>query len=310
MVLARAGRTASQFVDGEVGVSRSILDTMNRRGLTSRHRRAGIGGEARQTGGKYHIARSMQAIWTIVTTVFGTLAVMVIGENVKVFLRRKGWDTWLTRIEDKLPTFVRYAVTRWQPLRQRWWLWLALGFTGGVSLSLWIFSDLTAHPPASVPREDRSASQSSSPGPSRQEPITWGQVLLQGGGGSLIGGISIYGETVSPIEIADAYIVSDLTGEKRSLVVVMSHGQDTEFVSIDKINTLPAGAPIELRARFSPGLSVGDFLSQWGKLAVKIVYNDGGYSKSIDEGYMRQQITMLIPGAELGPRVTKKAGDQ
>ena len=92
--------------------------------------------------------------------------------------------------------------------------------------------------------------------------------------------------------------------------MVVPQGQNAEFVPIDKIRPLPAGAPIELRARFSSGLSVNDFLNQWGKLTFKIVYNVGDYSKSFDEEYMRQQVKMLIPGSGLGPRVTKETGDQ
>ena len=96
----------------------------------------------------------MKTLWTIATITFVPLVLwvggVVISENVKVSLRRKGWDTWLTWIEDQLPT-----IMRGQPLRQRWWLWLALGFTGGVSLSLWIASDFAALPPVSVSSEDR-----------------------------------------------------------------------------------------------------------------------------------------------------------
>jgi hypothetical protein len=93
-------------------------------------------------------------------------------------------------------------------------------------------------------------------------------------------------------------------------MVVIPHPQTTEFVPVEKIYPLPPGAAIELTARFSQGLSVPDFLNQWGQLTVKVVYEGGDYSKSFDEGYMRRQVTMLIPGAGLGPRVTKKTDDQ
>ena len=82
----------------------------------------------------------MQYFWTIATAVFSTLALMAIGglvsANVKELARRKGWDDWLVWVSEQLPGWVRIVIAGWQPLRQRWWLWLALGLSGGISLGL------------------------------------------------------------------------------------------------------------------------------------------------------------------------------
>jgi hypothetical protein len=60
--------------------------------------------------------------------------------------------------------------------------------------------------------------QQSSPAPNRQGPIIW-ELLLQGGDSSSIAGISFIGASVSSVEIKDAYVMSDLTGEKQQLMI-------------------------------------------------------------------------------------------
>jgi hypothetical protein len=146
-----------------------------------------------------------------------------------------------------------------------------------------------------------------SPIPPDQRPITWGRLLLQAGAPRMIKGISFGGESVSPVKIKDAFVVSDLTRDKIQFTILTpANGQ---FVPLDKINEIPADASIELLAEFSPWLSAADFLDKWGKATIEIVYDDGRYSRSFDEAYMRLQVAGLIPGAA-GPRVTKKTGDQ
>jgi hypothetical protein len=121
--------------------------------------------------------------------------------------------------------------------------------------------------------------------------------------------MSFDAESVSPVKIKDAYVLSGLTGEKLQFKVLTRTPQNDEFVPVDKINEIPAGASIELFAEFSEQLSVGDFFNRWGKITITVLYGGGDYSRSFDEAYMRQQVAGLIPGAA-GPRVTKKTGDQ
>jgi hypothetical protein len=91
----------------------------------------------------------------IATTVFIFIALAIItgfiSANVRVFASNRGFDTYLHRLADHPQIaaairatieWYRRIVAGWQPLRQRWWLWLALGLSGGIAASLWMVPTL------------------------------------------------------------------------------------------------------------------------------------------------------------------------
>src|SRR5258708_27069405 len=80
----------------------------------------------------------------IATTVCGGLFVWIAGNvaaaNIKTFLSKRGYDAFLDRWAEH-PILVRLCsrmIAGWQPMRKRWWLWLALGLSGGFSTALWV----------------------------------------------------------------------------------------------------------------------------------------------------------------------------
>jgi hypothetical protein len=95
-------------------------------------------------------------VWTISTTVFTTFLLMAIGglvsANVRQLAQKRGWDTWLVWLDDQLPRWAHIMLAAWAPLRQKWWLWFALGLSGGISGALWLVpnSSPLSHPKASV----------------------------------------------------------------------------------------------------------------------------------------------------------------
>lgn len=68
---------------------------------------------------------------------------------------------------------------------------------------------------------------------------------------------------------------------------------------------MPPQAPVWLELIFKPPLSIGDFLDQWGKIHVTIVYDGTVYNREFDENYIRRKLQQQIPGA-FAPRVTPR----
>jgi hypothetical protein len=82
----------------------------------------------------------------IATAVFSFLILSITGAiisaNIRTFLSKRGWDTYLDQLADH-PSIAAVVercrrIAGWGPLRRRWWLWLALGLSGGVAATLWI----------------------------------------------------------------------------------------------------------------------------------------------------------------------------
>jgi hypothetical protein len=109
---------------------------------------------------------------------------------------------------------------------------------------------------------------------------------------------------LTPVQLNDAYIVSELTGAKEALQVSMAPGQ---LAAITEINQIPPNAPIELWAPLKPGLNAADFLAQWGRL--RFHAEDGGikYDKVFDENTITDYLRRF-PFAHFGPHVTRKSG--
>jgi hypothetical protein len=87
----------------------------------------------------------------IATAVFTFLALAIItnfiGVNIRTFAQKRSLDTYLDRWAEHprianaagvLVGWCRRMIAGWQPLRRRWWLWLALGLSGGLTISLWM----------------------------------------------------------------------------------------------------------------------------------------------------------------------------
>jgi len=108
--------------------------------------------------------------------------------------------------------------------------------------------------------------------------------------------------STSEIQLKDAYIVSGITGARKSMMVDLA-GDGKVLPS--ETNPFPPGAKFDLWADLSPGLSEREILEQWGKIYFNAEYGETKYKKMIDEEY----ITTLLrgdPRSKLGPHVGKK----
>jgi hypothetical protein len=146
------------------------------------------------------------------------------------------------------------------------------------------------------------------PTPAKQGPITWhvnSQLMLVSGGepNAVVSGLLFQGTSTASVSIKEAYVVSGLTGRKQTLVAnVQSKGG---YYPVDKVD-IPPGAPVQLDLIFDPGLPLRDFMDQWGKFRVTIIYSNGGpYERDYDEAFVRQQLRQHVPNA-FGPRVTPR----
>jgi hypothetical protein len=137
-------------------------------------------------------------------------------------------------------------------------------------------------------------------------PINWtfdSQFLVNTGSGSnaLINSVLLQGTSTTSVAIKEAYAVSGLTGHKQEL---MANVSSKGYYPVDKVD-IPPQAPVWLELVFKPPLSIRDFLDQWGKISIKIVYNDGTYvERDFDETFVRRKLQQ-IPGA-LGPHITPR----
>jgi hypothetical protein len=118
----------------------------------------------------------------------------------------------------------------------------------------------------------------------------------------------------SPVELKDAYIISELTGEKRTFSIISRPGYlESDKLSLNEINPIPPGAQIQLVIQFNPTLSVITFYNTWGKMKLHIEYDHENYERQFKEDAIKNDIVRDIVGADLIlgiPRVTKKPSDQ
>jgi hypothetical protein len=144
------------------------------------------------------------------------------------------------------------------------------------------------------------------PSPVQKGPIVWNedsQFLIVTGGGpdAMINSVLLQGMSTTIVSITDAYAVSSLTGHKQDL---MANVQYQGYFPVNKVD-IPAQAPVWLELVWKPPLSVRDFLDQWGKFRVTIVYNGITYEKEFDENYIRRKLQQQNAGV-LGPHVTPR----
>ncbi len=76
------------------------------------------------------------------------------------------------------------------------------------------------------------------------------------------------------------------------------------YYPVSKVD-IPPQAPVQLELVWDPPLSVRDFVDQWGKIRITIVYNNTTYEPEFDEEYVRRKLQQQNAGA-FGPRVTPR----
>lgn len=141
-------------------------------------------------------------------------------------------------------------------------------------------------------------------------PLVWFVNLTMEGGPNL--GRNVYalifkGANVSQKEVRlkSAEIRSANKGTALLLEVIAANeaAGKNEAVSLDQIQLIPAGAPIELVAKFNlpEGLSASDFLATWSKFTLVVTDETREYRMPFNEG----NLAPFFPGL-VGPRVTKK----
>jgi len=119
----------------------------------------------------------------------------------------------------------------------------------------------------------------------------------------MIHSVFLHGTSTRAIAIKEAYAISGLTGHKQEL---MANVQYKGYYPVSQVD-IPPEAPIWLELVLKPPLSIRDFLEQWGRFRVTIVYQEGPtYEREFDEAYVLKRLRQASPGA-FGPRVTPKA---
>jgi ribosomal protein L12E/L44/L45/RPP1/RPP2 len=151
------------------------------------------------------------------------------------------------------------------------------------------------------------APQSSQSPEHNQGPIVWNldsQFLVASSNGTSdqINGLILQGTSTASVAFKEAYAISGLTGHRQELVANVPY---KGYYPVTKVD-VPPQAPVQLDMDWNPPLSIRDFMDQWGKLRVVIVYNDGTtYEHEFDESYVREKLRRLVPSA-FGPRVSPK----
>jgi hypothetical protein len=107
----------------------------------------------------------------------------------------------------------------------------------------------------------------------------------------------------SAIQLKGASISSELTGLNQPLMVNIPYKGATP---LDRVNPIPPGAAVDLIIEWKPGIEIKEFLNQWGKIRVKVDYENLSYEQQYDEDYIRQKAIREFPQEGIGPRVTIK----
>jgi hypothetical protein len=138
-------------------------------------------------------------------------------------------------------------------------------------------------------------------------PIGWvinSQFLVTscGDSGDQINSIILQGKSRASVGFKEAYAVSGLTGHRQPFLIDVPYKGAFQVSKVD----IPPQADVQLEMNWNPPLIVRDFLDQWGKFHVVIVYEDGTtWEHEFDEAYVRERLNRQIPSA-FGPRVTLK----
>src|SRR5262249_9914534 len=130
---------------------------------------------------------------------------------------------------------------------------------------------------ANIPSTERT---SPVPAPAQRElaldvdrPIAWRSDLSFWTTGNALLGVVIRGTITdaAPVQLTAAYIISDITGERKDLQVEIAPGPN--LAAISDINQIPPKALLQLWATFSsPGISPTDFVARWGSFRFHAEY--------------------------------------
>jgi hypothetical protein len=156
---------------------------------------------------------------------------------------------------------------------------------------------------------------------SQEGPISWIRNFTMEGGlrGANIFSLRFHGANISKdqtIELKTANITSLIDGSRIQLEVTASDGNSgTKIVTLDKIQLIPPGAPIELVAKFGPpdpsnpgkilGLEPRTFLEKWRQFAFEAVDDKRAYKFDFNEN----AFVAFFQG-QVGPRVALKPDAQ
>jgi hypothetical protein len=179
--------------------------------------------------------------------------------------------------------------------------WIFLTLTLGIVA--WTVVQPTMSAPATVAADDG--------------PISWFTNLEMQGGPALnapVAALVFHGANRSQKEVAlkRASIVSAINGRKIDLEIAAKDAAGkNDLVSIDKINLVPPGSPVDLYAKFGEadpsapgkvlGLDLKTFLETWSKFYFIVEDDSRTYRIPYNEGNMM----VFFPGM-VGPHVTMK----
>jgi hypothetical protein len=138
-------------------------------------------------------------------------------------------------------------------------------------------------------------------GPIAFDPLGFG---FQGGPEPMFLDLEIRGTVVGtyPVELKDAYLISQITGEKMQLM--LEAGKEGRILPRDA-NPIPPELPFWLDAKFEKPMDALQLLSQWGKVLFVMQYDDKKREITFDENYMRNRLASYS-GSPLGPHVKRK----
>ena len=144
-----------------------------------------------------------------------------------------------------------------------------------------------------------------SPAPDVNRPIAWRDDLSFWTAGSGLLGVVIRGTITNPapVQLTDAYIISEITGEKKILQVETAPGP--QLSPLHDINEIPPKSLLQLWATFSsPGISPTEFVALWGSFLFHAEYTGIKYEKMFSRDAVQNFTQMQFP--EVGPHVTPK----
>jgi hypothetical protein len=146
-------------------------------------------------------------------------------------------------------------------------------------------------------------------------PMQWFRNLTLEGGPLRGGGLNVFslkfrGVNISQkeVELKSASIISAINGTKLPLEIIAQN----EIVSLDQVELIPPGAPVDLIAKFGPpdpnapgkilGLEPKTFLETWRQFSLNVQDDSKSYRISFNEG----DLAPFFPGM-VGPHVTRKS---
>jgi hypothetical protein len=183
------------------------------------------------------------------------------------------------------------------------WLFLTIG----ASAALWLLTRRTMAPTIGAPV---AATPDSGP-------LSWlpGFVAMEGGSnGQNVFSLRFQGANISkaPARLKSATVTSLIDGTQETLEIVANDADgNSQIVSLDQVQLIPPGAPIELVAKFGPpdpartgfvkGLDPKAFLEKWRQFAFDAADEGRTYRFEVNENAF-----MPYFKGKVGPRVALK----